>query len=69
MKTWVEVVRKYSYEEDAFLYPRRWFAVIRCRNGRDLMASKGDHHRRASVILAKKVAKYTGLEYRGWGND
>lgn len=68
MKVWIEVIRKWPSDEYE-LYPRRWYAVIKCINGRRLMVSIGHHQRRHSVVLAKKLASYLNLEYRGRKGD
>ena len=68
MKLWIEVIRKYPFEEYDF-YPRRWYVAIKSINGRIMMLSKGQSQRRHSVVLAKKIAEYLKLEYRGRKGD
>ena len=69
VKVWIEVYRKWGNDDDYDPYPRRYYAIIKCYNGRKLMVSKGSHKRRACVILAKKLANYLNIEYRGRVGD
>lgn len=69
MKVWIEVFRSWRCRDTYEPYPRRWFACIKCINGRRLMMSIGHPQRRHCVVLAKKMSKYLNIEYRGRKGD